>query len=93
MAPPAPMGPRASAVTANGRTTGITVSASEMSQIPATSARIQLNVFGTQKPGGQPQSAKIDAATLQPIIDALAAAGAETQMPPGSARVSSRAWH
>src|SRR6185312_10528531 len=77
MAAPAPMGPKASATSSNGRTTGITVSASETAQLPATSARIQLNIAGATP------ATKIDAAMVQPIVDALASAGAEAQLPPG----------
>ena len=77
-APPA-MGPRASATTASGRTTGITVSAAEMSPIAATTAQVLLSL------GGATPQTQIDTATVQPIVDALTAAGAQVTLPPGFA--------
>jgi len=58
---------------------GITVSASASSRIPATSARITLNVSSADR------SLSLDAASLQPVVDALVKAGADpssVQLPP-----------
>ncbi|MGA7571120.1 MAG: SIMPL domain-containing protein [Candidatus Aquilonibacter sp.] len=70
---------------------GITVSGSATTRVPATSARITLNVSSADR------SLSLDVQSLQPVVDALIKAGADpssVQLPPnfGAPGKSSSAW-
>ncbi len=89
---PGPRGPAApGTVNASSTTHGITVSASASSRIPATSARITLNLASADR------TLSLDAQSLQPVVDALVKAGADpssVQLPPnfGAPGKSNSAW-
>lgn len=69
---PSPRGPVQTGPAAPPNAThGITVSASASSRIPATSARITLNLSSADR------ALSLDAQSLQPVIDALVKAGAD----------------
>ncbi len=89
---PGPRGPAPTgSVSQQNATHGITVSASAVTRIPATSARITLNLSSADR------SLSLDAQSLQPVVDALVKAGADpssVQLPPNFAAPgkSNNAW-